>query len=280
MLPIRYKVDPNLRGLTALGGLPLYLELAHVAGLVEAIRNNLCVRAQGDGWSDVQVVMALILLNLAGGSAVDDIEHLGEDEGFVEILRRAQLQHLRRHERRELERAWRKGKKLSVPSPTAVLRYLKAFHDEEQEKERVPGRAFIPTPNQHLREIVEVHRAFLAFVQKRNPCETATMDTDATVMETHKASALFSYKGFKAYQPLNVWWAEQGLVLHTEFRDGNVPAGFEILRVVQEALALLPEGVKKVRVRSDTAGYQHEFLQWMGAGDEVVPSDAGRAVQA
>ena len=87
MLPIRYKVDPNLRGLTALGGLPLYLELAHVAGLVEAIRNNLCVRAQGDGWSDVQVVMALILLNLAGGSAVDDIQHLGEDEGFVEILR-------------------------------------------------------------------------------------------------------------------------------------------------------------------------------------------------
>mgnify|MGYP001580922072 CR=1 FL=1 len=31
--------------------------------------------------------MALILLNLAGGSAVDDIQHLGEDEGFVEILR-------------------------------------------------------------------------------------------------------------------------------------------------------------------------------------------------
>jgi hypothetical protein len=263
VLPIQYEIDPKLRGLTALGGLLLYLELAHVAGMVEAVRNNLSIRAHGDGWSDVQIVMALILLNLAGGSAVDDIERLGEDEGFVEILRRAQLHHLPRHERRELLRAWRKGQRLSVPSQTAVLRYLKEFHDEGQEKSRVPGKAFIPTPNQHLRELVEVHRAFVGFVQKRQSCETATLDTDATLVATHKASAQFSYKGFKAYQPLNVWWAEQGLILHTEFRDGNVPAGFEILRVVQEALDLLPEGVKKVRVRSDTAAYQHEFLQWM-----------------
>lgn len=53
VLPIQYKVDPNIRGLTALGGLPLYLELAHVAGQVEAVRNHLSVRAHGDGWSDV-----------------------------------------------------------------------------------------------------------------------------------------------------------------------------------------------------------------------------------
>jgi hypothetical protein len=43
-------------------------------------------------------------------------------------------------------------------------------------------------------------------------------------------------------------------VLHTEFRDGNVPAGYEQLRVFQEALEMLPEGVRKVYLRSDTAG--------------------------
>jgi hypothetical protein len=35
---------------------------------------------------------------------------------------------------------------------------------------------------------------------------------------------LFSCKGYKAYQPINVWWAELQLMLYTEFRDGNVPA--------------------------------------------------------
>ena len=52
-----------------------------------------------------------------------------------------------------------------------------------------------------------------------------------TVVEAAKRDALFSYKGFKSYQPLNTWWAEQQMVLHTEFQDGNVPAGYEQLRI-------------------------------------------------
>jgi hypothetical protein len=68
------------------------------------------------------------------------------------------------------------------------------------------------------------------------------------------------YQGFKSYQPLNTWWAEQQIVLHTEFRDGNVPAGYEQLRVLKESLSLLPEGALQVRLRSDTAGYRHSLL--------------------
>jgi hypothetical protein len=90
---------------------------------------------------------------------------------------------------------------------------------------------------------------------------------DATLVATNKIDALFSYKGFKAYQPLNTWWFEQGIVLHTEFRDGNVPAGFEQLRVFKEALACLPEEVKQVRLRSDTAGYQHDLLRYCATGE-------------
>src|SRR5208337_4355752 len=90
----------------------------------------------------------------------------------------------------------------------------------------------------------------------------ATLYIVATLIETLKKEALFSYKGFKAYQPLNTYWAEQGLILHTEFRDGNVPAGHEQLRVFIHALSLLPEGIKTVRLRSDTAGYQHDLMAY------------------
>jgi hypothetical protein len=85
---------------------------------------------------------------------------------------------------------------------------------------------------------------------------------DATLIETNKAEALYCYKGFPSYQPLNTWWAEEGIILHTEFRDGNVPAGYEQLRVFKQALECLPETVKKVRLRSDTAGYQHNLLKY------------------
>ena len=81
-------------------------------------------------------------------------------------------------------------------------------------------------------------------------------------------SAAWSYKGFKAFQPLNTYWAEHGLMLHSEFRDGNVPAGHEQMRVLQEALAALPEGVEKVRLRSDTAGYQRELLSYCAGGKD------------
>jgi len=65
---------------------------------------------------------------------------------------------------------------------------------------------------------------------------------------------------------LNTWWAEQQVVLHTEFRDGNVPAGHEQLRVFKECLEMLPEGVENVRLRSDTAGYQHALLRYCAQG--------------
>jgi hypothetical protein len=107
-----------------------------------------------------------------------------------------------------------------------------------------------------------VNTDLVGFVQNNREEQTATLDMDATLVETEKASALRCYEGYAAYQPINTWWAEQGLVVHTEFRDGNVPAGFEQRRVLEEALKSLPKGVSKVRMRSDTAGYQHDLLRY------------------
>ena len=89
---------------------------------------------------------------------------------------------------------------------------------------------------------------------------------DASVVETQKREARYSYRKRKAYQPLTTYWYEADLVLHSEFRDGNVPAGHEQLRVMREALGSLPEGVEQVRLRSDTAGYQRELLRYCAEG--------------
>ena len=55
-------------------------------------------------------------------------------------------------------------------------------------------------------------------------------------------------------------------MLYSEFRDGNVPAGHEQLRVLQDCLPYLPADVSKVSLRSDTAGYQEELLLYCGEG--------------
>jgi hypothetical protein len=266
ILGFKYEEEKHDSGMTSLAGLPVYLDLMHAMGLPELIGRHLQVKERG--WTDAQRVSSLIMLNLAGGDCVEDLSKVEKDEGFCRILRRVGQQGMKRRERREQDRRWRKEQKRSVPSASSAFRYLSAFHDGEQEKKRVEGKAFIPVPNEHLRGLVKVNQGVAAFVQKRTPQETATLDQDATLVETAKRDALFSYKGFKSYQPLNTWWAEQQIVLHTEFRDGNVPAGYEQLRVFKEALAMLPEGVEKVRLRSDTAGYQHTLLRYCEKGED------------
>ncbi len=59
-----------------------------------------------------------------------------------------------------------------------------------------------------------------------------TLDVDAQLIETNKADAKLCYDGYKAFQPVQVSWAETLLVLADEFRDGNVPAGKDMVRVV------------------------------------------------
>ncbi len=103
---------------------------------------------------------------------------------------------------------------------------------------RRAGKAFIPRANAHLEGMAKVNEDLVAYMHSRSPQRTATLDMDATLVATLKAAALYGYEHFKAYQPINTYWDEQGIVLHSEFRDGNVPAGYEQLRVLKEALAL------------------------------------------
>jgi hypothetical protein len=267
VLPFRYEAEPTASGMTALAGLPAYLELAAVSGLTGSIRRHLRVCAEKkQGWTDAQIVMALVLLNLAGGDSVDDLQKLEGDEGFTQVLRRVEMHGLRRRERREQERRWRKERKRAVPSPSAVFRYLAAFDNPAEEAKRTVGHAFIPEPNEHLQALGRVNEDFLRFAQQKSPQREATLDQDTSLVETHKQEALYGYLGDKSYQPMTTYWAEQDMVAHSEFRDGNVPANYQNLRALKETLAVLPEGVVKVYFRGDTAANQKDLLQYCAEG--------------
>ena len=265
ILPYKVEVAEST-GATSLAGLPAYLELAHMLNLLASVAEHVHARENSQGWSDAQMVMSLVTLQIAGGECVDDLKVLEGDDGFCRLLQRMEvaLLNLPRPERRRLQLQWRKERKRSVPSPSSVFRFLHAF--DVDESERQAGKAWIPPLSEALKGLLLVNRDLLARVNAANPQEEATLDIDATLVECFKKEALHCYKGFKSYQPLQVYWAEQDLLVHSEFRDGNVPAGHEILRVLQEALDVLPESVRKVRVRSDSAAYQWDFLLYMARG--------------
>jgi hypothetical protein len=194
--------------------------------LGSAVRRHLDVAGER-GWLDLQMVMPLLALNLAGGDRVEDLDRVSRDRGFSALLGEAERALLTGRERRSLKGRFRRGGARGVPSATALRDWLEKFHDPSAELRREAGKAYIPAATAALKGLSAVNRELVGFLQSHRREAVATLDMDATLIETHKRQALYSYKKFQAYQPLNSWWAEQGVMLHSEFRDGNVPAGHQ-----------------------------------------------------
>jgi len=165
-LPFQYESEKNESSLTSFAGLPLYLEWMMATGLCARISQALNTRVQG--WSDLQIISSLILLNLAGGDCVNDIERLESDAGLRTLMLKFETQGMKRKQRREYERRWRKEKCRAFPSTSTLRRYLEAFHDAEQEKSRKEGVAFIPVPNKLLQSLVSTNGALVDFAQKKS----------------------------------------------------------------------------------------------------------------
>ena len=133
-----------------------------------------------------------------------------------------------RRERGALPGRWRKERRRSVPSASAAFRFLNRFHDVAEEERREAHRAFIPAPTAGLLGLGRVNADLVGFVQSQARHQRATLDMDATLIETHKEQALYCYKKHQAYQPFTTYWAEAGLVVHSDLpgrqRAGGPPA--------------------------------------------------------
>jgi hypothetical protein len=209
------------------------------------------------GWMDRQMIQSLVLLNLIGGDCVSDIEKLEADSGLCQMFRTGEYSGMSLEQRRNAHKRFRGGRSRTFPAATQIYSYLEACCNVPKEAKRGMGKAFVPEANCHLKSLRSLNTLLVAQLQKRRPIKTATLDGDATLVPTDNESALFCYKHFRAYQPYNVWWSEQQVVLHSEFRDGNVPAGWDIIRVFKEALACLPEGVEQWYMAILAAGVSH-----------------------
>ena len=165
LLAFQYEEEKSTTGMTALSGLMTYVELMHAAGLRSSVERRVGLRGGGQGWTDSQIITSLILLNLAGGESVMDLEVLEKDAGLCRVLRHAETHGMRRRERRALKARWRGERWRSVPSDSVVFRYLERFHDAGEEAKREAHRAFIPSPNDALKGLGKVNAGLVDFVQ-------------------------------------------------------------------------------------------------------------------
>ena len=91
VLPYKYEIKDEKTGLTAIGGLSTYLDLASASGLMKSIERNLKVRRGGQGWTDQQVANRTQLMGQAARGLVDlpGVERLADriELSFHELRR-------------------------------------------------------------------------------------------------------------------------------------------------------------------------------------------------
>ncbi len=233
VFPFKLEEEKDLK-LTSHAGLPLVHELFHRMNLPKLIRKHLKLKKKG--WGEEELLEVLISLGVVGGDHMSDIEILKKDPAFLALIR----------------------KKNGLPSVKTVERFLKLFHEEQEKPEGVD--AWVPEESKALKNLSKIHRTTTQGLIEKSGITTATIENDATIIFSHKEEALGTYKGGIGYAPVVGMIAELGLILHDEFRDGNVPAAFEVTSFFKKCLSALPSTIQKIRTRLDGAYYNLEEL--------------------
>lgn len=227
---------------TPWGGIALLVELYRKAGVEAATEQALAKKKSPKGLRQGQMVESFVLLSALGGDCIDDMERLRGDKGLEAMLG------------------------YQPPAPETARQWLDKFHDDSLMQIRPLQGSFIPEESTALAGLKEPNRKVIwTYVDKAKPSYELTFDVDAHLVETAKANARYCYEGYRALQPMEVEWAETGLVLADELREGNVPPGRGIKDIIDKAYNMLPPGPWQVKIRSDSAGYQQDVLDhWQG----------------
>jgi hypothetical protein len=247
ILPFVLEEVEGTPSVTPRAGLVTVAEAARGMGLPAVVERSVQVKQRERGFTDWEVVESFLLLIAGGGECPEDLSVLRADGAFAQLVGHG------------------------FPSPSAGRKYLYGFHDEGQDEAVAQQRAllpsYVPAETAALAGLGRVNDHVLRQMQVCHPVVRATLDHDGTIIDSSKREAAVTYEGTRGYQPSLILWAEQDAVVADEFRDGNVPAGSGLLRVVRRAFEALPPGIEQVYYRADTASYNHKLLNWLREED-------------
>jgi hypothetical protein len=148
-------------------GLVPYLELGQRLGMPQLIDKTVAICGR-QGWTDRQLILALVLVNLAGGDCMTDIDQLEADAGLAQMVRTLEAAGGRRAEWRALAQRFRAGRRRTFPAATQIASFLEACPDGAEEARRGQGKAFLPAANAHLQSLRALNTELVARLQACN----------------------------------------------------------------------------------------------------------------
>jgi len=209
--------------LIARGGLILAYEMAQALKLSQVIDQELPLAGSGHSYKPSRFALPLMLMFHGGGKKLEDLRELRGEISLRKLM--------------DME---------EMPSSCTVGDWLRRMGENGR------GLTGLGRVNAHL----------VKKVLKKDLRTEYTLDHDATIIESEKYEAKYTYKKEKGYQPFLGCLYEPGVILDDEFRDGNVPAGFGALESMKRCDKKMPEGKRIAYYRGDSASYQADVINY------------------
>lgn len=220
---LRFTIAATSEPLIARGGLILPYEMAQALKLPQIIDQELPLAGSGHSYRPSRFVMPLIIMFHGGGKKLEDLRELRGEISLCQLMGMEQM-----------------------PAACTVGDWLRRMGENSR------GLSGLGKVNAHV-----VKR-----VLKRDPRTAYTLDQDATIIESEKYEAQYTYKKEKGYQPFVAFLYELGIIMDDEFRDGNVPAGSGALESLKRCDKKMPEGKRIAYYRGDSASYQSDVMNY------------------
>ena len=213
---IFYEVAERVRAI-GYGGIGAIHTLARKLKLDRSINESIELLKYHVPYHESDHVLNIAYNVLSGGTALEDIERLRNDETYTDGL--------------GAER---------IPDPTTAGDFLRRFDGQDVLA---------------LQETFNDRRPKLWMRQPPSMREEAILDVDGTIAGTKgecKEGMEISYKGIWGYAPLIVTLANTNEVLYVVNRTGNRPSSDGAAEWIDRSIDLVAQHFRKVRLRGDT----------------------------
>jgi len=218
-----FKLASTDEKITPNAGLGLFGEFLYSQGISTLLDANITGFKSNHSYRPSEFVVPIFLMLHGGGRYLEDIREIARDDALLKLL----------------------GIN-GVPSSSAIGDWLR----------------FIGDVKSGLTGLSRCNQALIKRGLKKSGLKEFTLDIDASQIVGWKFEAEFTYKGEKGYMPIIGHIAETGMVIHDEFRDGNVSPGTRNLEFIKQCVSKMPRGKKIKHFRADSATYQSAVFNW------------------
>jgi hypothetical protein len=222
---------------TAAGGIGAMHWVTRKLGLDEAIDRHLALLKIHLPYHESDHVLSIAYNLLAGGSCLEHLELLRNDEGYLDALGARR-----------------------IPDPTTAGDFCRRFEADDVDR---------------LQEVFNETRLKVWRQQPEAFFEEAILEADGTMVETTgecKQGIDINYKGQWGCHPLVLSLANTGEPLYVLNRSGNRPSHEQAAGYFDRAIALCRRaGFRRILLRGDTDFSQTEYLdRWDGDGVRFI----------